>query len=199
MSTVKPVHSPMSQFPVIEDCLQIGGIPLTQLAIRVGQTPFYAYDRGLLNERVALLRRVLPSAIELHYAMKANPMPVLVQHMAGLVDGLDVASQNEMKVALDAGMNPAEISFAGPGKRPPELAAAIAAGITINLESANELETVARLGQEQGRRPRVAVRVNPDFELKASGMKMSGGPKPFGVDAEQVPALLRRIGELEVA
>ncbi|MCC8998589.1 MAG: pyridoxal-dependent decarboxylase, exosortase A system-associated, partial [Candidatus Contendobacter sp.] len=66
-------------------------------------------------------------------------------------------------------------------------------------ESANELETVARLGQEQGRRPRVAVRVNPDFELKASGMKMSGGPKPFGVDAEQVPALLRRIGELEVA
>lgn len=122
MSTLKPVHAPMSQFPVIEDCLHIGGIPLTQLAIRVGQTPFYAYDRGLLNERVALLRRILPSAIELHYAMKANPMPALVQHMAGLVDGLDVASQNEMKVALDAGMNPAEISFAGPGKRPPELA-----------------------------------------------------------------------------
>ncbi|CDH43679.1 pyridoxal-dependent decarboxylase, exosortase A system-associated [Candidatus Contendibacter odensensis] len=198
MSTVKPVHAPMSQFPVIEDCLQIGGIPLTQLAARIGQTPFYAYDRKLLAERVALLRRVLPSAIELHYAMKANPMPALVQHMAGLVDGLDVASQNEMKVALDTGMNPAEISFAGPGKRPPELAAAIAAAITINLESAHELETVARLGREQGRRPRVAVRVNPDFELKASGMKMSGGPKPFGVDAEQVPAVLRRIGELEL-
>ena len=198
MSTVKPVHSPMSQFPVIDDCLQIGGIALTQLADRVGQTPFYAYDRKLLGERVTLLRRALPSAIELHYAMKANPMPALVRHMAGLVDGLDVASQNEMKVALDAGINPAEISFAGPGKRPPELAAAIAATITINLESANELQTVARLGQEQGRRPRVAVRVNPDFELKASGMKMSGGPKPFGVDAEQVPALLRRIGELQV-
>ncbi|MBK8535888.1 MAG: pyridoxal-dependent decarboxylase, exosortase A system-associated [Candidatus Competibacteraceae bacterium] len=198
MSTVKPVHAPMSQFPVIEDCLQIGGIALTQLAARIGQTPFYAYDRKLLAERVALLRRVLPSAIELHYAMKANPMPALVQHMAGLVDGLDVASQNEMKVALDTGMNPAEISFAGPGKRPPELAAAIAAAITINLESAHELETVARLGREQGRRPRVAVRVNPDFELKASGMKMSGGPKPFGVDAEQVPAVLRRIGELEL-
>ncbi|MBK8750341.1 MAG: pyridoxal-dependent decarboxylase, exosortase A system-associated [Candidatus Competibacteraceae bacterium] len=198
MSMVKPVHAPMSQFPVIEDCLQIGGIALTQLAARIGQTPFYAYDRKLLAERVALLRRVLPSAIELHYAMKANPMPALVQHMAGLVDGLDVASQNEMKVALDTGMNPAEISFAGPGKRPPELVAAIAAGITINLESAHELETVARLGREQGRRPRVAVRVNPDFELKASGMKMSGGPKPFGVDAEQVPAVLRRIGELEL-
>ncbi len=76
------------------------------------------------------------------------------------------------------------------------MAAAIAAGITVNLESARELEMVARLGLGQGRRPRVAVRVNPDFELKTAGMKMGGGPKPFGVDVEQVPALLRRIGEL---
>ncbi|MDS4069082.1 MAG: pyridoxal-dependent decarboxylase, exosortase A system-associated [Candidatus Competibacter sp.] len=196
MSAAKPVHAPMNQFAVVADCLQIGGIPLTQLAARVGQTPFYAYDRGLLDRRVALLRGALPPAIALHYAVKANPMPAVVQHMAGRVDGLDVASLGELKVALDAGMDPAEISFAGPGKRPPELAAAIAAAITINLESARELETVARLGQAQGRRPRVAVRVNPDFELKASGMKMGGGPKPFGVDAEQVPALLRRIGEL---
>jgi diaminopimelate decarboxylase len=147
---------------------------------------------------VALLRRALPSAIELHYAMKANPMPALVQHMAGLVDGLDVASQNEMKVALDAGMDPAEISFAGPGKRPPELAAAIAA----TSRSIWNLPTNCKLwpgwARNRAERPRVAVRVNPDFELKASGMKMSGGPKPFGVDAEQVPALLRRIGELEV-
>lgn len=147
---------------------------------------------------MALLRDALPPAIELHYAVKANPMPTVVQHMAGLVDGLDVASLGELRVALDAGANPARISFAGPGKRPPELAAAIAAAITVNLESPSELETLARLGQEQGRRPKVAVRINPDFELKASGMKMGGGPKPFGVDAEQVPALLRRIGELEL-
>ncbi|KAB2936350.1 MAG: pyridoxal-dependent decarboxylase, exosortase A system-associated [Candidatus Contendobacter sp.] len=198
MTAVRPTHGPMSQFPVVDDCLWVGGMPLTQLAARVGQTPFYAYDRRLLDERVALLRRALPAAVELHYAVKANPMPAVVQHMAGLVDGLDVASLGELKVASDTGMDPTRISFAGPGKRPPELAAAIAAGITINLESAGELETVARLGQEQDRRPRVAVRVNPDFELKASGMKMGGGPKPFGVDAEQAPALLRRIGQLEL-
>jgi len=186
----------MDQFAVVDDCLQVGGMPLPQLAARVGQTPFYAYERRLLDERVARLRTTLPAGIELHYAVKANPMPAVVQHLAGRVDGLDVASLGELKVALDSGMNPAEISFAGPGKRPPELAAALAAGITVNLESAGELESLARLGREQGRRPRVAVRVNPDFELKASGMKMAGGPKPFGVDAEQVPALLRRIGEL---
>ncbi len=186
----------MRQFPVVDDCLQIGGMPLTQLAARVGQTPFYAYDRRLLNERVALLRRVLPTAIELQYAIKANPFPAVVQHLAGLVDGLDIASLGELRVALDTGMDPTRISLAGPGKRPPELAATIAADIIINLESSRELEIVARLGREQCRRPRVAVRINPDFELKASGMKMGGGPKPFGVDAEQAPALLRRIGEL---
>ncbi len=196
MSSAKPQHAPMHQFAVVDDCLQVSGMPLPQLAARVGQTPFYAYERRLLDERVARLRATLPAGIALYYAVKADPMPAVVQHMANRVDGLDVASLGELKVALDSGMDPAEISFAGPGKRPPELAAALAAGITVNLESAGELEILARLGREQGRRPRVAVRVNPDFELKASGMKMAGGPKPFGVDAEQVPALLRRIGEL---
>ena len=196
MNAARPVHWPMSQFPVVDDCLQVGGLSLLQLAARVGQTPFYAYDRRLIDERVAWLRRILPPAIKLHYAIKANPMPALVQHLARQVDGLDVASLAEMQVALDAGMNPANISFAGPGKRPPELIAAIAAGITLHLESARELETVAQLGQKLGRQSRVAVRVNPDFELKTSGMKMGGGSKPFGVDAEQVPTLLQRIGEL---
>ena len=196
MSAAQPCHWPIRSFPVIDDCVQIGGMPLTRLAARVGQTPFYAYDRRLLDERVARVRRTLPAAIDLHYAVKANPMPALVQHLARRVDGLDVASLGELRIALDTGMEPARISFAGPGKRPVELAAALASGIVINLESARELETVARLGREQGLRPRVAVRVNPDFELKASGMKMGGGPKPFGIDAEQTPALLRRIGEL---
>ena len=198
MGKTRPTHWPMSQFPVVDDCLWIGGMPLTQLAARVGQTPFYAYERRLLDQKMALLRGALPPAIELHYAVKANPMPAVVQHMAGLVDGLDVASLGELRVALDSGTNPSRISFAGPGKRPVELTAAIAAGITVNLESPGELETLARLGQEQGRQPQVAVRINPDFELKTSGMKMGGGPKPFGVDAEQVPALLRRIGELRL-
>ena len=195
-NTPRPVHWPMSQFPVVDDCLQIGGISLLHVAARAGQTPFYAYDRRLMDQRVAWLRGLLPPALKLHYAIKANPMPALVGHLARQVDGLDVASLGEMQIALDAGMNPVHISFAGPGKRPVELAAAIATGITIHLESARELETVARLGTELARQPRVAVRVNPDFELKSSGMKMGGGAKPFGIDAEQVPSLLQRIGEL---
>ncbi len=196
MSEMRPRHAPMLQFPVRDDCLQIGGIPLTRLAQRIGRTPFYAYDRRLITERVAFLRESLPEEIHLHYAMKANPMPAVVQHMAALVDGIDVASAGELKVALDTPTPPEHISFAGPGKRDDELASAIAAGIILNLESEREMERVDGLADRLGIRPKVAVRVNPDFELKSSGMKMGGGAKQFGVDAERVPTMLTRMGRL---
>lgn len=193
-----PLHAPMTQFPVNEGELLVGGIPLTRLAERVGQTPFYAYDRKLLADRVTQLRAALPVSIKLHYAMKANPMPALVCHMATLVDGIDVASGGELKIALDSGTNPRDISFAGPGKSRKELRQAVAAGILINIESFREVAELADIQQgangSAGRKARVAVRVNPDFELKSSGMKMGGGPKQFGVDAEQVPELLAEIG-----
>ena len=173
----------------------VGGLPLAQLAERVGQTPFYAYDRQLIKQRVAELRAALPASVKLHFAMKANPMPAVVGYMAGLVDGIDVASAGELKVALDAGTDPREISFAGPGKREVELRQAVAAGILINIESFREVELLGAISKELSLPARVAVRVNPDFELKGSGMKMGGGPKQFGVDAEQVPELLALIGK----
>jgi diaminopimelate decarboxylase len=198
MSAVRPQHAPMTQFDVVDDCLQVGGMPLTRLAERVGSTPFYAYDRAKLTERVALLRRHLPPEVHLHYAMKANPMPAVVQHMATLVDGIDIASGGEQRVALDTTMDAGLISFAGPGKSDADLACAVAAGVVLNMESAAEMERIALAGKRLGIVPKVAVRVNPDFELKSSGMKMGGGPKQFGVDAELVPAMLKRLGELEL-
>ena len=178
--------------------MTLGGVPLSLLAARVGSTPFYAYDRALLRARVGQLRAALPAEISLHYAMKANPMPAVVGYMAGLVDGLDVASGAELRVALDAGMDPREISFAGPGKQPVELAQAVASSILLNIESMREIHDLADVVQRLGRPARVAVRVNPDFELKSSGMKMGGGPKQFGIDAEQVPRALSEIARLDL-
>jgi diaminopimelate decarboxylase len=189
----------MDQFAVRDGELVVGDEKLGLLAARVGSTPFFAYDRGLLRQRVAELREALPAAVKLHYAMKANPMPAVVQFMAGLVDGIDVASAGELKVALDAGADPAEVSFAGPGKRDPELRQAVASRVMVNVESPREVEVLATVSRELGQAARVAVRVNPDFELKGSGMKMGGGPRQFGVDADAVPALLARIGELGLA
>ncbi len=188
-----PVHAPMQQFDVADGELVVGGERLSVLAARVGQTPFYAYDRAALRARVASLRNTLPAGIKLHYAMKANPMPAVVGFMAGLVDGIDVASAGELKVALDAGANPLEVSFAGPGKRRAELRQAVASRVLINIESPREVVELSALSAELGLPARVAVRVNPDFELKGSGMKMGGGPKQFGVDVEQMPYLLASV------
>lgn len=202
MSTIErqlPVHATMNQFSVQDGELVVGGERLSRLAERVGQTPFYAYDRALIRARVAALRDVLPKAVKLHYAMKANPMPAVVGLMAGLVDGVDVASAGELKVALDAGAKPLEVSFAGPGKRAAELRQAVASRVLINVESFREVAALEAISSELGLPARVAVRVNPDFELKGSGMKMGGGPKPFGVDVEQMPALLADIGHLGLA
>ena len=90
-------------------------------------------------------------------------------------------------------MAAADISFAGPGKRDRELEAAIAAGATLNLESAGEATRALSIADHLGLTPRLAVRVNPDFDLKGSGMKMGGGAKPFGLDQERVPALAREV------
>jgi hypothetical protein len=189
-------HPSAARFALVGGEVAIGGIALSVLAARVGRTPFYAYDRHLLKQRVAELRAALPVQIGLHYAIKANPMPAVVGWMARWVDGLDVASGGELRVALDAGMDPTEISFAGPGKNEIELTQAVAAGVLVNAESERELHLLAAIAQRLGKAARVALRINPDFELKSSGMKMGGGPKQFGIDAEAAPAALALAGRL---
>jgi len=198
MKKDRPAHAPIRSFPVENDELIVGGMTVRQLAAFAGQTPFYAYSREAIAARIGELRGVLPSDISIHYAIKANPMPAVVDHVAGLVDGLDVASLGELHTAIAAGMNPAEISFAGPGKGESELAAAIAAGVTLNVESPGELERAAVQSAKLGIKAMVAIRVNPDFELKSSGMKMAGGAKQFGIDAELVPDVLKRVKELDL-
>ncbi|MFM8736986.1 MAG: pyridoxal-dependent decarboxylase, exosortase A system-associated, partial [Betaproteobacteria bacterium] len=187
----KPVH--ISGFEARQGVLLVGGQAITELAHRWG-TPFYAYDRALLRARVAELRQALPPRLGLHYAMKANPMAELLRYMVGLVDGVDVASGGELQQALQAGASPLHISFAGPGKRDEELRQAVQSGVLVNVESPRELAVLAAAQQSLGLPARVALRVNPDFELKGSGMRMGGGAKPFGIDAEAVPSVLADVG-----
>ncbi len=184
------MHPAVMNWDVRDGCLQVGGVSLTRLADRIGQTPFFAYDRRMLDARVELLRAQLPDGIHLHYAIKANPMAAVVQHLRPQVDGFDVASAREMLLALDAGMGPENVAFAGPGKNDGELAQAVAAGVLIEVESEGELHRVRAVAERKGSRARVAIRVNPDFEIKGSGLRMGGGPQQFGIDAERVPGIL---------
>ena len=193
--TLRPT---IAAFGVVDGQLAVGGIPLKRLADRVGATPFFAYDRALLTARVELLRSTLPTQINLSYAVKANPMPAVVHHLAGLVDSFDVASALEMRTALDTPMRADKVSFAGPGKTEAEITQAVASGVTIEMESATEAVRIVEAGNRLGTRPRVAVRVNPDFQIRGSGMRMGGGPQQFGVDADKVPSLLAYLAAEDV-
>ena len=198
MSANLPLHTQVAEFEVRDACLCVAGTKITDIAAELQTSPFYVYDSQLIERRIRHLRKALPAGISLHYAIKANPMPAVVQQISRHVDGLDVASSGELEVALSTACKVADISFAGPGKSVAELEAAVAVGITVNIESATELERLGTIANACGARPRLAVRVNPDFELKSSGMKMSGGPKQFGIDAEQVPDILERIKGMPV-
>jgi diaminopimelate decarboxylase len=191
-------HPAIAAFSSIDGQLAVGGVPLCRLAERVGSTPFFAYDRALLDQRVELLRKFLPPTVQLGYAMKANPMPAVVQHLAGLVDAFDVASAREMAIALDTPLRPQQISFAGPGKTVAEIRQAVAAGVTVELESVLEARRLVEAGDALGLRPQAAIRVNPDFRVKGSGMRMGGGPQQFGIDAEQVPSLIANLAAIDV-
>ena len=192
---IRPTHSPdiIRRYTITDNELLIGGYPVTLLAERAGQTPFYAYDRSVITDRIKHLRSHLPEQIHIHYAIKANPMPAVVQHLSSMVDGFDLASGGEMRIALDTMMSPDNISFAGPGKSLSEISSAIATGVTLNIESQNELVRIIEQGNRLNISPKVALRINPDFELKSSGMKMGGGPKPFGIDIEQAQDILEQI------
>ena len=169
------------------------------LAVRAGRTPFYVYDTAVVDAQLAALRAVLPAAVRLHYAVKANPFPALVEHLAQHVDGFDVASGGELAVALECHLPRGfDIGFAGPGKSLEDIRAGVAADVLFQCESVRELRAIAAAGQAAAVRPRVALRINPDIQLRGAGQRMGGGPRPFGIDAEAAPEVLVLLATLPV-
>ena len=183
----KPLGPTPPGFAAIDGELAISGRKASDLA--AAETPLFAYSRAMIEARISALRDAMPSRMRIHYAIKANSFAPLLALMSELADGLDIASGGELAMVQAAGADPARVSFAGPGKADVELEAAITAGVTLNLESEGEARRVLAIAERLGTTPRLAIRVNPDFDLRGSGMKMGGGARQFGVDAERVPAL----------
>ena len=190
---MKPLGPIPPGFALIDGQLAIGGRTARVLVAEAGRTPLFVYSAALIRRRIGELLAALPNRVAVHYAVKANPYTPILQLMSDLVDGFDIASAGELALAQGAGIAADRISFAGPGKRTAELEAAIGAGVTINLESEAEAVRALQAAHRLGQVPRLAIRVNPTFDLKGSGMKMGGGAKPFGVDADRVPAMARQV------
>ena len=190
---MKPLGPIPPGFQAIDGELVIGGKPVSHWAEQAGRTPLFVYSQTRIKQRFADLRDAMPDRLKINYAIKANSFAPLLSFVSNLADGLDIASGGELEMVRATGFDLSRVSFAGPGKRDVELEAAITAGVTLNLESEAEAGRAIAIAERLGLTPSLAVRVNPDFELKGSGMKMGGGAKPFGIDAERVPALIGKI------
>lgn len=171
------------EFEGEEGMLLIGGCGVAALADEAGETPLFVYDGAIIRQRVAQLRAAMPDDVDIHYSIRANPFPPLLAMMAELVDGFDIASEGELMLARQAGLSGAQISFAGPGKPDREIAAALNARITINLESEGEALRALAIADQRGLTPQLAICINLDQQ----------SPIPFGVDADRAAALARQI------
>ena len=172
---------------------RFGGLAPDELAERFG-TPFYVYDFDVIERQVAALRDVLPSVVELAYAVKANPALAVVAHLGRLGLGADVASGGELETVRRAGIGPERVVMTGPGKREDELRAAVVAGVrAVTVESPGELARLEAIAAESGRRQPVLLRAAVSENARLERVRLVGddGAGKFGMDAADLTAAAR--------
>lgn len=172
----------------MSDEYQVGGIGVGELVRRFG-TPMYAYDGDELAARLDRLHELLHPRMEIFFSLKANPNVSICALLAAHGARAEVSSLVELCTAAEAGVPPHRIIFLGPGKTRAELAACLDLDVaTIVCESLGELAVIDELARARGVRAPVALRVNPEFAVKGSGLTMGGKPRQFGMDEAQLMA-----------
>jgi diaminopimelate decarboxylase len=161
------------------------GVPISEIAREYG-TPFYLYHGETIVERVRRVREALGT--EVSYSVKANPSLGVCQLIAREREaGAEVASSGELAVARAAGFKPEDIVFAGPGKTDDELRRVLEEGIFAdNVESLGEIDRLAGIAGEMGRKIGVGLRINPAAQLMGSQMRMGGTVGQFGMDQAEL-------------
>src|SRR5215216_2067305 len=175
-----------------------GGVPISHIAEEYG-TPFYLYNGEMIVDRVRRVREAMGT--EVAFSLKANPNLAVCQLIASQREaGAEVASSGELVVARAAGFEPEDIVFAGPAKTDEELRMAVEEGIfAVNVESLNEIERLAGIAQDAGRRIGVGLRINPTAQLMGSQMRMGGTVGQFGIDqAELEEAVVKTLSHPEL-
>ncbi|MFI1971106.1 type III PLP-dependent enzyme [Streptomyces cinnamoneus] len=178
--------------------------PVAALAARLpaGRLPAYVHDLAALDGHAAAVRAALPRAVELYYAVKANPAAEILAALAPHVTGFEVSSGGEL-AHVRASVPGLPLAFGGPGKTEEELLLALDAGVRrFHVESERELRLLAALadGRPGGAPVDVLLRVNlpaAPGDPGGAALTMGGGPSPFGLDpraaAACVPLLRGRL------
>jgi diaminopimelate decarboxylase len=172
----------MSDEPAVQ------GIPFAALAERFG-TPFYVYDSEVLAGQYRGLRALLHPDLEVFFSLKANPNVSICARLQALGARAEVSSMVELMTARRAGVPARDVIFLGPGKSRAELARCLDEEVyAIVCESLDELRLIDELARGRGVTAPVALRVNPSFTVKGSGLTMGGKPRQFGIDEAELLA-----------
>lgn len=173
--------------------LLLSGRRLSECVEQAGGTPCYLYDIEQAKSQIEQLRAQLPQPFQLYYAVKANPNKQVLESLLPYLDGLDIASNGELEQAMASGYKAGSCSFAGPSKSTEELSSALAQGAYLSAESQTEVKRILHWAESHQEQVQFGLRVNPDFELKASGMHMGGGAQPFGIDEELIGEVIELV------
>jgi diaminopimelate decarboxylase len=149
----------------------------------------YVYDLDAMRSHAIGLRALFAPA-RLYYAMKANPLVEVIQTLAGVVNGIEIASGGELHYLRSVGVAPDNVLFAGPAKSIDEIGAAIRSGVhALHVESVEELQTAVAIRAGTQSKTLLAIRVNTKTSVDTPFDKMVGGPSRFGLDEEQLAGL----------
>lgn len=163
------------------------------------QTPFYYYDTDVLNNTCEILKRESEtSGIKVHYAVKANANPRILEIIASYGFGADCVSYNEIECAMKAGFKPSEIVFAGVGKTDRDIEAALKADIfCFNCESIPEIEVIDSIAATTGRIAPIALRINPNVEAHTHKYITTGiHENKFGINIWDLDEVMNRLKSL---
>lgn len=166
-------------------------------------TPFYYYDMALFERTVkAMLESASNVDYSVHYAIKACSVPEILEVIKKYGLGVDCVSGREVKAALNAGIMPQKIVFAGVGKQDAEIESALDADIfCFNVESVEELEIINLIAGKKCKKARVCLRINPDIDAHTHHHITTGLKEDkFGIqmeDMEKAVALCQQFHNIE--
>jgi len=173
-------------------------VALSRIAEAVG-TPVYVYAQSAIEHEFSVYRHAFSGLdATICYALKANSNQAVIAALTAAGAGADVVSEGELRRALAAGVPPSKIVFAGVGKSPAEMAAALDVGILqFNIESEPELEALSAVASARGVSAPVAVRVNPDVEAGTHAKITTGkAENKFGIALDRARSVYARAAEL---
>ena len=162
-------------------------------------TPYYYYDLDILRATLDMIKKEAERYnYRIHYAVKANANPRILEVISAYGFGADCVSWNEIERALNTGFRAEDIVFAGVGKTDREIETALKADIfCFNCESGAEIEVINNIAGTLGKKASIALRINPYIEAHTHKYITTGiEESKFGITTPEMDEVVNKLEEM---